>query len=173
MKFGGEINKNKIEQKRPTSLETAKGSVYQYLPDGRTQRFKKVENKQYEPQDVIVFIPDWITLKTNAPSNFLERFEGGETGFVETMLEYCKEMKVYVIDNQGNKISSNKEKEDKAQLLLAFCKDPESSPDFVVPVSPKPKENWFVYDTRKYFNQEKGQWEREQHIGNKVVKINY
>ncbi|MBA3064250.1 hypothetical protein FP803_02320, partial [Candidatus Woesearchaeota archaeon] len=32
-------------------IETEKGSMYKYLPDGRTQRFKKAEGRYYEPQN--------------------------------------------------------------------------------------------------------------------------
>ena len=163
----------KIEEKRIASIETAKGSIYYFLPDGRTQRFKKVENKQYEPQDVLVFIPDWETLSLKAPKDFLDRFENSKFEFKEIILEYCHSMKIYIIDKDGNKIDSNEKAKTASQIFLAFCKDSDSPADFIIPVSVKPKIGWNIYDTRKYFNETKQKWEREQHIGNKVAKINY
>jgi len=47
---------------------TANGSVYKYLPDGRIQRFKKAEGKLYEPQAMLVFVPDFKWVQENAPA---------------------------------------------------------------------------------------------------------
>ena len=50
-------------------IVTEHGSVYQYLPDGRTQRQNKVKDKTYEPQDILVFVPPYEWVAENAPDN--------------------------------------------------------------------------------------------------------
>lgn len=44
------------------SFVTEQGSVYTYLEDGTTQRFQKATDTLHEPQDAIVFVPDYGTL---------------------------------------------------------------------------------------------------------------
>jgi hypothetical protein len=53
--------------KSEKTIETAKGSTYRYLPSGKTQRFKKVEGKEYEPQDILTFVPNYEWIKSNNP----------------------------------------------------------------------------------------------------------
>ncbi len=167
-----EPKENSIEQNKPTSFETEKGSEYRYLPDGKTQRFKKVEDKEYPPQDVIVFIPDWKTVEANAPQEFLKDFNNNPLEYEQTLLKYAQEMKVYITDG-SKKINSNEEAAAAENLFIALCKDSDSSPDYVIPVSAVPKENFSPYDTRKFLDESSNEWKREQHIGNGVIKINY
>lgn len=162
-----------LEQKKITSIETAKGSIYKYLQDGRTQRFKKVEDKEYEPQDVIVFIPDWESLLTVAPKEFLDRFDNNGMEYKQTLLEYAQKKKIYIVDESGKKLSSNNEKELTNKIIAAFCEKGSDKADFTIPVSGNPKEGFYTYDTRKYYDEKNKTWMREQHMGNKVVKINY
>lgn len=164
---------NQLERKSISSFETAKGSEYRYLPDGRTQRFKKVENKEYEPQDVIVFIPDWKTLEEKAPTELLDALGGTENEYDQLLLKYSQQMKIYVIDENLNKVKSNQEAAAAERIFIALCSSDTETADFVIPVSTIPKENYQPYDTRKFFNETSQQWQREQHIGNKIVKINY
>ncbi len=164
---------NLSERNKPSSFETAKGSEYRYLEDGRTQRFKKVENKEYDPQDVMVFIPDWKTLEAKASPENLAALGDSENEYQQILLKYSQEMKVYVVDGNFNKINSNQEVASAEGIFIALCKDSDSAPDFVIPVSATPKENYQPYDTTKYLDETSGEWKREQHIGNKVVKINY
>jgi len=101
---GAEVPRIKIEQKRPVSFETAKGSVYRYLPDGRTQRYKKAEGKEYEPQDVVVFIPDWNTLSKVASKEFLASFDNNPLEYEQTVIGYTHtRKKIYVVDQDGKK----------------------------------------------------------------------
>lgn len=44
------------ERQKPAEVITARGSVYRYLSDGRTQRFKTATGELHEPQDTLVFI---------------------------------------------------------------------------------------------------------------------
>ena len=54
-------------------VETLNGSIYRYLPDGHTQRFKKTANRMCEPQDVLVYIPSFEALEQKAPA-YLKRW---------------------------------------------------------------------------------------------------
>ncbi|MES2225122.1 MAG: hypothetical protein V4478_04010 [Patescibacteria group bacterium] len=164
---------NLPERNQASSFETAKGSEYRYLEDGRTQRFKKVENKEYDPQDVMVFIPDWQTLEAKASPQNLAALGGSENEYQQILLKYAQEMKVYVVDENFNKINSNQEAASVENTFIALCKTSDSAPDYVIPVSIIPKENYQPYDTTKYLDETSGEWKREQHIGNKIVKINY
>lgn len=51
------------ETLKPSEIITEKGSVYRYLPDGRTQRYKAITNVLNEPMDVMVFVPPWELIK--------------------------------------------------------------------------------------------------------------
>ncbi len=171
MNFSPDRNK-KIENIQISSIETAKGSIYQYLPDGRTQRFKKVENKEYEPQDVIVFIPDWDTVLKKAPKEFIEKFEN-QTEYDQLLLKYAQKEKIYPINEKGEKLKDNNHKNSSQEIFIALNKKGKESPDYIIPVSKTPIINYKPYDTRKYFNEDEKVFERDQHIGNRIVNINY
>jgi hypothetical protein len=46
------------------NIVTEKGSVYTYLPNGQTQRFKKKTNTLCKPLDFLVYIPPFEELET-------------------------------------------------------------------------------------------------------------
>lgn len=153
------------------SVVTAKGSVYTYLPNGKTQRFKKVEGRAYEEQSILVYIPDFQTL--SQLNNFEKvKHQVGESEFeyIQTLLGYVqgKGTHVYIIDKEGNKIETTDDALQAKSIWMAFGKTTDI--DFVIPVSLVPKMNFVTYDTRKY--KEGDQLMRERHIGNKVIKIN-
>ena len=50
---------DQLPKKILRSVITSKGSRYDYLPDGRTQRFKTVTGELNDPQDLLVFIPSF------------------------------------------------------------------------------------------------------------------
>ena len=92
-----EEQKGKVEKIDWIDIEkvtTAKGSSYKYLDDGRTQRFKKVEGKQYEPQDILVFIPSYEWIIKNNPKGALEKImsEGinNKIKFEQEILSYIQ-----------------------------------------------------------------------------------
>lgn len=161
----------KLENKDIKFIETAKGSIYRYRSDGRTERFKKVEGKVYEPQDALVFIPDYDTFVKIAPKQLLEKYPLAENPvlYEEILLSYLheKDKTVRIIDQQGKELKTNREIEQaKGQVFIAFCtKQPEFKADFHIPVSKTPRLNFETFDT-SYQN-----GEHQYHIGNKVVKI--
>lgn len=158
-------------------IETAKGSTYRYLPDGRTQRFKKVEGREYEPQTALVYVPDFEWVKKNAPTHVLEKFEN-RAMYEEVLLEYVRNphkdgRATYIVDAKGKYVETNKEiweiKQSGGQIYLAFSKH--NHADFLIPVSHKPLLGWMTFDTRTYDDEETGERMRERHLGNPVVKI--
>ncbi|MBD3300361.1 MAG: hypothetical protein GF347_03340 [Candidatus Moranbacteria bacterium] len=154
------------------SVETEKGSVYTYLADGRTQRFKKVEGKKYEPQDALVFIPNYDRLKQIAPPeiNFEGTFGENEVQYNQILLHGIRDkgQKNYIVDQKGRKLETNHAiANTKGPIFLTFGDS--QKVDFHIPITNKPRMGFYTYDTRKY--QEKGETLREKHMGNKVVKI--
>lgn len=161
-------------------IETEKDSVYRYLPDGRTQRYKKAENKDYEPRDALVFIPDWSWVSKNAPDSVLMKLGENETQYTQTILEYAqmKGNKIYIVDGKGNKLETNQTiKETERSVFLWFDHTETTGEkdklvhDFAVPVSSEAKKGYYTFDTRKYKTEEGTK--REVHIGNKVKDIVY
>ena len=177
-----EEQKGKVEKIDWTDIEkvtTAKGSSYKYLDDGRTQRFKKVEGKQYEPQDILVFIPSYEWIIKNNPKGALEKIMGegidNKIKFEQEILSYIQgsKKKVYVINGKGKKLKNNFEISENVkngkQIYITF--GDEKKVDFYLPVTNIPKKGFNTFDTRKYFDENTGNWMRERHMGNAVVEI--
>lgn len=163
------------EKKEIECVITAKGSVYNYLPDGTTQRFKKAENKEYEPQAAIVFVPDYETIKKIAPKDLDVESVFGENDaqYNQILLEknQTKGSKNYIVNAQGKKLETNEAiQAENGPIFLTFGS--EDKVDFFIPVSKEPKIGYYTFDTRKYTN-ENGEFLRERHIGNKVTEIRY
>lgn len=157
------------------SVETVKGSVYRYLPDGTTQRYKKVEGKEYDAQSALVYVPDYTWFKAHAPKHLLDRLGDNEAIYTERLLEYVQNprkdgKKVYIVDGTGRKIETNKEiKETKGTIYLAFLSG--DATEFTIPVSHVPKIGFMTFDTRTYADANTGERMRERHLGNRVAKI--
>lgn len=169
------------EQEKPLTLddiesvETAKGSTYRYLSDGTTQRFKKVEGREYEPQTALVYVPDYAWVQTNAPREVLEKLGENEAMYTETLLEYVQNPRnsdngAYIIDGAGSIIETNAEiTEAEGPLYLALTKGKRA--EFQIPVSRIPKMGYMTFDTRRYIDETTGESMRERHLGNAVTKI--
>lgn len=166
-------SENTLEAKKVSSFETAKGSTYKYLPDGKIERFKKVTGEKFIT-DIVVFIPDWKWFTSNAPEDFLKEM-GNQGKFEQTILSYVqnkdeKVKKVWIVDEKGNKIDKTEDLLDKSKVFLYFGNYEKA--DFIIPVSKIPQINYQTFDTKKY-KDENGEFQRWSHIGNPVVKINY
>lgn len=161
------------KDRKITSVETANASVYTYLPNGMTQRFKTVEGKEYGPQAVLVYVPDYVWIVNNAPAEILRKLGDREAEYEKIILEYvhAPRKKVYVVDANGRKLESNEEvlKTDGPIFLALMSGD---TVDIAIPVSPEPKLGFSTFDTRKYRDEKTGKIVRESHLGNKVVRIN-
>jgi len=158
------------------SVITSRGSQYVYLPDGRTQRHKKVTNEVHDPQDLLVFIPMFDLIKKQASEIYPSIFAGieNEVQFHQVLLEYGrhKGKTIRPIDEKGNEILTNQEAKEVEKVFLAFIDKLDKNNSFNLPVSIVPKIGYNSFDTRKFIN-ENGESMRERHIGNKVVEIVY
>lgn len=158
------------KQKKLRQVITAKGSIYEYLPDGRTQRFQTIEGIKHDPQDALVFVPDYEWVKKNASPGMLNILGETPAQYNQTLLEYAqgKGKKCYIIDQRGMKLDTNALiAEAEGAIFLAFG-DGEKI-DFSIPVSRKPKLGYYTFDTR-IFEDEEGR-KRERHLGNRVIEI--
>ncbi len=156
-------------------VETGKGSTYRYLPDGTTQRFKKVEGRDYDPQAALVYVPPFEWVKQRATPEQLEKIGKEDYIYENNLLTYVQNprkdgRKVYIVDATGKHIETNEEiKNAEGQIYLAFLKDGKT--DFFVPVSHKPVVGFYTFDTRTYDDEKTGEHMRERHLGNQVAKI--
>jgi hypothetical protein len=161
---------------------TEKGSCYKYLPDGTTQRYKKLEEKHYEPQSALVYVPDYKWLEENILGQLEKKYGklfDGEGDYKQFLLGYIhkKGRKIYIVDQNNNELPTNKEivdiRKKKEPIFMALGEklNNKIKIDVFLPVEHLPRKGFFTYDNRKYFDKEKGHYIREKHIGNKVVKI--
>jgi hypothetical protein len=156
-------------------VETAKGSTYRYLPDGTTQRFKKVEGKEYDPQAALVYVPSFEWIEKHATPEMLQKLGDEDYIYNDNLLEYVQNpfkdgRAVYIVDTNGRKIETNQEiKNTKGPIYLAFLKDDKTQ--FFIPISHKPVLGFSTFDTRLYTDEKTGQRMRERHLGNPVVRI--
>lgn len=153
-------------------VETANGSIYKYLSDGRTQRYKTAEKKTYEPQNALVYVPPYDWVQKNAPEKIRDMFGDNELIYESIILSYVqgKEKKSYIINSKGEKLETNEQfLQTEGPLFLAL--GDRNKIDLCIPVSMTPKLGHCTYDTTKYRDGE--QYFREKHFGNKVVKITY
>jgi len=152
-KYKGEVETLTTDTKADIeSFETAKGSVYTVLPDGRTQRFKTATGEQNEPNDLIVFVK---FKNVQQEQDFLSA-QNRQDG-----------KKLYVVDSAGNVYDTNEQVKGK-DVKLAIVKDGKVIE--TVETSLEPKIGYNTFDQRRY--EEKGEKYRSTHLGNKVTKIN-
>jgi hypothetical protein len=159
-------------------VETTYGSVYKYLPDGRTQRFKKVTGELIEPQDALVFIPDYQTILSRAekPENARKVFGENSAMYEETLLEYAQSSgkTMRIVDQNGKELGNNDEIDQAQKVSIAFVQKSRNGErdkvDFWIVVSKVPQIGFYTYDTTKH-KDEDGRTLRDRHMGNQVVKI--
>ncbi len=164
------------KKRNPVEVTTARGSTYKYLPDGRTQRYKKAIQELNEPQDILVFIPPWDLINEDALKIYPEIFQGIENQpqYEQLLLKYAQidGHTMRVVDLNGNELRSNKEISEKDRVLLAFIDRADPKNTFTLPISITPKIGYITFDTRKFVDQD-GETKRQRHIGNEVVDIKY
>jgi hypothetical protein len=173
----GNPRKSETEIKRkPTEIITAMGSVYKYLPDGRTQRFKTATGELSEPQDTIVFIPPFETIKDWALKAYPKIFKGieNEAQYEALLVHYVHggNKTIRVTDQTGKELTNNTEAAKAERVLAALVDKDDTTQSFYLPVSREPKIGYNTYDTTKY-KDENGETVRDKHLGNKVTDIKY
>ena len=156
-------------------VETAMGSTYRYLPDGTTQRFKKIENKEYEPQTALVYVPNWAWIQQNMPPEVIKSLGGSEAAYENKLLTFVQNprkdgKKVYIVDESGKQTETNEElKAINGPIYLGGADN--GTTEFFIPVSLKPQIGFGTFDVRTYTDEETGEHMRERHLGNPVTKI--
>lgn len=171
-----ELLRKPHQEQVPEQITTARGSLYRYLPDGRTQRFKTVENDLRPPRDILVFIPPWDLIAEKAQKLYPEilgAFDDEET-FVDYLLNcvHNSGSTVRVIDGKGKSLETNAEVAAAEQAYLYFADAADSKQVFNVPVGRRPVVGWTTFDTGKQQDAD-GKWRRHLHIGNKIVSIKW
>ncbi len=165
----------KVERIKPKSLTTSKGSIYTYLPDGRTQRYKTKAKELCEPQDVIVFIPSWEEIKEGAQKNYPEIFGGIENTlqYEQLILEFAQThgFTIHIVDGEGRLLLKNEDIENVERAFAHFIDKGNNRNNFFLPVRTVPKVGDYTYDSRYYKDGESNM--HEQHIGNRVEEIDY
>jgi len=177
MNEGAPKPSEKIRERIPVAdveaVVTAKGSTYSYLPDGTTKRMKKAEEKEYPPQSALVYVPDYEWVKQNFLPEKLETTFGDNPGtYVESLVAYVQGegKKCYLVDREGNKLETNEElRSVEGPIFLTF--GDEQKVDFMLPVTVDPTVGYMTYDSRKYKDEQTGEFMRERHLGNPVIQI--
>ena len=163
------------------SITTARGSVYTVLPDGRTQRYKTkgaefVDGaKEKHPYELMVFLPDWETIKRAAPPDVLEKLGDTKEIFMADLATKfrgdVKGYKGYVTDETGKKLRVNKEVIDaKGQVWVIILKEDKTYVH--IPVHKEPKEGRSTVEMNR-IDQDDGSHITERHVGNEIVEITY
>lgn len=164
------------EKLKATEFITEKGSVYKYLPDGRTQRHKTATGEDNDIQDICVFIPPYEKISAEAKRIYSHIFEKIETTlqFEQFILPYAQSegYTIRVIGDNNTELTNVSDMANTHRVFIALInkKSPEKS--LTLPVSKVPKVGYNTFDTRKYIA-ENGETMRERHIGNKVIEIKY
>jgi hypothetical protein len=157
-------------------FETSRGSVYTFLDDGRVSRFKTKTNEQMDPQDIIVFIPDFDFLKEILDSDILSKIGRDEEEVSETILAYIHgqqgDKHVYIVNEKGEFVKNQEDlqKAQKLALVLLDQKDGEIHRYAAMPVSRRPRIGFSTFDMSFYKN-DKGEERVRRHLGNTVTKI--
>lgn len=155
---------------------TEMGSVYKNVSGNgrgqRYQRFKTVENKQYAPWDMTVFVP---TLANLSKENHLwvEKFENEEefSNTVESMV-YSKNIASYVGDENRKPLINNHHV---FETLLSggkvymFLVDMDKKVEKRIPVSLIPELGYSPFETT--LTEGGGKKIPKIHLGHKIVKI--
>ncbi|MEI8337976.1 MAG: hypothetical protein WCF92_02405 [bacterium] len=176
MNFENETRSENQEKLKPAEVITARGSVYKYLPDGRTQRYKKATEELSDPQDLLVFIPPWEKISTQVKATYPEIFKdiNDEDDYNQFLLKYIHQegLTIRPTDNQGKELKTNVDVEKAEAAFLAFIDKKDLKKLFYLPVSKEPKLDYSTYDTTKFVGED-GETYRQKHIGNKVTEIKY
>lgn len=171
-----DIDPEELSYEDISSVVTQKGSVYKYLPDGRTQRYQTAKEELHEPQDAIVYIPDWEWVKSHVrDESYLRKLGENSTQYNQNILRYVQTSgkKANIVNAEGKKLETNEDiKNEESQIYLVFYERGAEELDISIPVSHTPQQGFKTFDTRKYRDEETEELMRESHIGNPVKEIN-
>ncbi len=167
---------NKQEALRPKQITTSKGSVYTFLPDGRTQRYKKETGETMEPMDLIVFVPPWNVVKDKVPKLYEKFFGNIQSDFEydQLILQYVheKDKSIYVTDQDGKILKTQEEIDSASRVYVACVSKKDVNDGFYLPVVKDARIGFSTLDM-KFWIDDKGMEMRVKHLGNDVVDIQY
>lgn len=158
------------------TFTTSRGSVYKFLEDGRISRFKTKTNEQNEPQDMIVFIPDFDMLKKLISPETLEKLGQDDEEVLQTVLEYVNggsfEHHAYIINEENRIVRSKEDLQNAKRLGVILGKSDEGKlkGEVAFPVSRRPRIGFSTFDMSFYKN-DNGEERVRRHLGNKVNEI--
>jgi len=165
---------------------TAKGSIYSYLDDGRTQRFRVVkkdsEKSKKEPQNVLVYVPDYLTLTQRGGQTWIDYLDSkgmdNPGTYQQVLNEYAQTSgkTIRVVSKKGRQLTTNTEvfevEEEEGVFIALIDRCLDGNKTFVtIPVTGRPVLGFFTYDARRFDDEKTGEPMKEQHIGNRVIKI--
>lgn len=149
---------------------TEKGSIYKYLSDGRTQRFKTITQEFSNPQDAIVFIPDYQTILKIAPKRIIDAFGPNELRYLSKILSYMQHgKKIRIVDKKGNRIFKNNEIQKLNDVWVSL--GTKTQMDYMLLVEKNPQLGFTPFDTTLFIKN--NQTYRDKHMGHKIIEIVY
>jgi hypothetical protein len=166
-----------VDVLKVSKIITSMGSQYSYLPDGRSQRHKKVTGENSEPQNILLFIPSLESLRADPKTSDLSILKHNHDSFVHDLVQYYgrdNDKEINTIDENGVYVEVDEKIRDevrnhKRKLFLSFQTN--GKPDFVLEVGVDPVLGSHTYDTRTFVNPTDGIKYTERHIGNQVTNI--
>lgn len=171
-------NETDNEKPKPNRFVTSHGSVYDYLSDGRVQRFKKVTGETIEPMDVTVFVPQFEHLKLEAQFNNVdaESFCGIKNqSQYDRLLVFLRRARIVDMAT-GEELMHNNGIEKTFNVFLSLVDvddEHDSNPKtFHIPVSKEPKLGYIPFETSVH-KDKGGKMQRSVHIGHEVVEMQY
>lgn len=150
-------------------FKTAQGSKYAFFDNGKTQRYKTVENEYREPSDLLVFVPDFAWFVANAPAEMKTKFadeRAYDTNLI--LLAQGRDVSVKIVDKEGNVIQTSEALKEASLVYMAFIPrrtDGKKEVSFYLPVAKAPKVGFNTFDMT--FRADSV----SRHLGNKVVEI--
>ena len=143
---------------------TEKGSVYRYLPNGMTQRFKTAEGRLSPPKDILVYVPDFESLLR---MESIDRPGNTEDEYYASLLDHVHDRSkwIRVANRDGRSFRTNHEiVADGGPIWIAFGEG--ESLSFCLPAFHLPKEGYLAYDVKYEADNT-----CRRHLGHKVTQV--
>lgn len=152
---------------------TEDNTVYKYLPNGKTKRIE--EENTSEEQELLIYIPDFETIKKNKAANELsDPMYKDEAAYEKALSDYAQVEgdRIYPVDQNNKRINTNEEAQktqNANQRMYLIMMDTDGKRK-KVQVFLVPKEGYYAFDQRRYKDEE-GKDATEKHFGGKVIEV--
>jgi hypothetical protein len=155
-------------------FRTSQCSRYAYFDNGKTQRYKEFDKEYREPQDILVFIPNFEWFSKNAPAEMRGKFsdEKKYDAFINLHI-YSRGVRTKILDSKGFEMTKNEDLKKPGLVFLAFiAKEGEQKGKvlFHLPVAKSPKIGFNTFDMRLE-EVDSQQTLIHMHLGNTVVEV--